>query len=161
MPRDPRPAVERRHPPTAVVRVVNPLVRRLVSRGVAGSQLLLLHLTGRRTGRSYDVPVGYHLLDGVPTVLTNSPWRHNLAGGQDVEVTWRGVRRPARATLVTDVRAVTDVYAGLFEALGWQAAQRRLGVRVNVGRAPTREELAAVVERSGLSLVRLDGLADR
>jgi hypothetical protein len=139
---------------------VNPLVRRLVARGVAADQLLLLHFVGRRTGRRYDVPAGYHLL-GEPTVLTNSPWRHNFAGGRDIEVTFRGARRAARATLVDDVEAVTEVYAGLFEALGWKPAQRRLGLKVHVDRAPTRTEIAGAVRESGLSLVRLEGLTER
>jgi hypothetical protein len=36
------------------------------------SSQLLLHCTGRRSGRRYTVPAGYHDLDGVPSVLTNS-----------------------------------------------------------------------------------------
>jgi len=83
-----------------------------------------------------------------------------MRGGQDVTVTFRGARRAARATLVEDVDAVTDVYAGLFDALGWQQAPRRLALRVNVDRAPTREEIAEVVRSAGLSLVRLDGLVE-
>jgi hypothetical protein len=157
---DNRPAVERRHPPTALVRLVNPLVRRLVRRGVAADQLLVLHYVGRRSGRRYDVPAGYHVIGDVPTVLTNSPWRRNFAGGRRIEVTYRGARRAAEATLVEEVETVTQVYADLFDVMGWKAAQRRLGLRVNVNRAPTRGEIARAVRDSGLSLVRLDGLAE-
>lgn len=160
MPRRSERAVDRRHPPNALMRVVNPIARRLVSMGKGGDQLVLLHYIGRKTGRAFDVPVGYHLVDGVPTVLTNSPWRRNFAGGQDIEVTFRGARHPARATFIADVDAVTDVYVDLIEGLGWKAAQRRLGVRINVKRMPTREEIAEAVRESGLSLVRLDGLVD-
>jgi hypothetical protein len=152
--------VERRHPPAALVRLGNPLVRRLITRGLAADQLLVLHYAGRRTGRRYDVPVGYHLIGGVPTVLTNSPWRRNFLGGLAIEVTYRGARRAAEATLVDDAEVVTDVYVDLFDSLGWKAAPRRLGLRVNVDRAPTRDEIAQVVRESGLSLVRLDGLVE-
>jgi hypothetical protein len=155
-----RPVVERRHPPIVIVRLVNPLVRRLVGRGVAADQLLVLHYVGRRSGRSYDVPVGYHVISGVPTVLTNSPWRRNFAGGLGIEVTYRGARRLAHATLVEEVETVAGIYAGLFDLIGWKAAQRRLGLRVNVDRAPTRDEIARAVRDSGLSLVRLDGLVE-
>ena len=140
---------------------MNPLVRRLIGRGLAADQLLVLHYAGRRSGRQYDVPAGYHVIGDVPTVLTNSPWRRNFAGGRDIEVTYRGARRAAVATLVEDAGAVTEVYTDLFDALGWKAAQRRLGLRVNVDRAPTRDEIAQVVRESGLSLVRLDGLVER
>lgn len=140
------------------MRIVNPMTRRLVSRGKAADQLVLLHYVGRRTGRRFDVPVGYHLVENVPTVFTNSPWRRNFADGQDIEVTFRGARRPGRVTLNEDVDGVTDVYVDLIQALGWKAAQRRLGLRANVDRAPTREEVAEAVRASGLSLVLLDGL---
>jgi hypothetical protein len=139
--------------------LVNPVVRRLAARGRLGGQILVLHFTGRRTGARFDVPAGYHLVDGVPTVFTNSGWRHNFADGPTIEVTFHGARRPTRAELVTDVDAVADVYTALIERLGRPQAQRRLGVRITVPRVPTRAEVAASVERSGLSLVRLPGLA--
>ncbi len=149
-------AIEPRHPPAALMKLVNPVVRRLVARGRAGEQLLVLHLTGRRTGQRYDVPAGYQLVDGVPTVFTNSGWRHNCAGGADVEVTLRGERRAARATLVDDPPTVATVYRQVIGAIGWQAAQRRMGIRITVGRTPTLEELQDAVTASGLSLIRVD-----
>lgn len=152
----PEPAVERRHPPDSVMRVVNPLMRRLVARGVGGSQVLVLHYRGRRSGRPFDTPAGYHRIDGRIIVFTNSPWRHNFTGGTDVEVTLEGRRGPARATLIADPQAVTDLYVVLFERLGWQAAERRLGVKVRPRRQPTREELLAAVGDSRLSAVELE-----
>lgn len=149
------PAVEPRHPPRALIRALNPLVRRLVARGVGADQVLVLHYAGRRTGTRYDVPTGYHLLDGVPTSFTNSGWRHNFRGGRDVEVTLRGRRQPARATLVDDPDAVARVYHDLIEQIGWKAAQRRLGIRINVRRTPTVDELRDEARRSGLALVRI------
>jgi hypothetical protein len=75
-----KPAVERRRPPRTLVRLFNPLMRRLIARGLAAEQMLAVHYVGRKTGRRFDVPAGYHMIDGVPTVLTDSPWRHNFAG---------------------------------------------------------------------------------
>jgi len=98
----PRPPVERRHPPDALLRAVNPLIRWLLDRGRLGNQLLVLHYTGRRTGRRFDVPAGYHVIDGVVSVLTNSSWRHNFTGGKEIDVTLRGRRQGARAVLVDD-----------------------------------------------------------
>ncbi len=59
--------------------------------------LALLSFTGRRSGRLYTVPVGYHELDGHGVVLTASPWRVNLTGGADVEVEHLGRQIPMRA----------------------------------------------------------------
>ncbi|MFW6033547.1 MAG: nitroreductase/quinone reductase family protein [bacterium] len=148
-------AVERRHPPDALMRLVNPIIRRVVARGGAANQLLLLHYAGRRTGTRYDVPVGYHEIDDEILLLTNSGWRHNFAGGADIEVTFRGKRRRARAELVDDIDVVTDLYHSQIQEMGVKAAQRRLGIKVNVDRQPTREEIAEAVSRSGLSIVRL------
>ena len=151
----PRPAVERRPPPRALARVVNPLVRRLVAAGVAGGSLLVLHVRGRRTGRTYDVPVGYVVVDGVITVLTDSGWRHNLVEPTDVAATVRGVRATFRASVHPEPEQVLRVHDALADRRGRAAAQRRLGLRVRVDRPPTREELADAVRRAGLVAVRL------
>ena len=153
--RTPRPAVERRTPPRALVRLVNPVVRRLVEAGLGGGSLLVLHVRGRRSGRVYDVPVGYHLVDGVVTVLTDSRWRHNLSPSSEVEVTLRGVRAPWRATVTEDPEQVLQVHDALADRRGPAAARRRLGLVVRVDRTPTRDELVDAVRRSGLVAVRL------
>ena len=137
------------------MRVVNPIVRYLVARNRLADQTLLLHYLGRRSGRRFDVPAGYHLIDGVVSVLTNSGWRHNFAGGGDIEVTLRGVRQPARAVLCDDPDEVVATYQRLITDLGVNRARRRLGLQFNVDRAPTREELRDAIGRSGLSIVRI------
>jgi hypothetical protein len=151
----PRPPVERVHPPDALLRMINPLMRRLIARGRFGDQLLLLHYVGRRSGRRFDVPAGYRVVNGVVSVLTNSGWRHNFAGGRDIEVTMHGRRRPGHAVLVNDPQEVTDVYLRLIDELGIKQARRRLGLRFNVARVPTRSELQEAIQRSGLSIVRI------
>ncbi len=135
--------------------LVNPIVRKLVARGRLADQLLLLHYVGRRSGRRFDVPAGYHLIDGRVSVFTNSGWRYNFAGGRDIEVTIRGVRQPARGVLSVDPDEVAEIYERLVGELGHDRAGRRLGLRFNVDRAPTREELRDAVQRSGLSIVRI------
>jgi hypothetical protein len=117
--------------------------------------MLVLHYVGRRSGRRFDVPAGYHVMDGVPSVLTDSGWRHNFAGGRDIEVTLRGVRRPAHAVLTAEPREVAAVYERLIGELGIKQARRRLGLRFNVDRVPTLSELQEAIEQSGLSIVRI------
>jgi hypothetical protein len=152
-------AVERVQPPGWLMRFINPVTRwmlqsRLHSR-MSGA-LLLLHYRGRRSGRGYTVPVGYHWIDGDLSLLTNSSWRHNFEGGRALEVTYRGVRRPAHAQLISDPDTVTTIYHDMINDLGVQQAQRRLGIRINVQRAPSRDELRDAIVRSGLSVVRID-----
>lgn len=155
----PTPAVERVHPPDAVIRRVNPVARWLLRsrfHGPVSKQLLVLRYRGRRSGRTYELPVGYHDIDGDCCLLTNSGWRVNFRGGAPVELVLRGEHRRAHATLVEDPDTVAAVYQDMIAALGVKQAQRRLGIRVNVDRAPTREELVDAIQRSGLSIVRLD-----
>lgn len=67
------------------MRFINPVMRRILfSRFHAkvSRHLLILHYTGRKSGRHYDVPVGYHMIDGALSLLTNSGWRANFRNGR-------------------------------------------------------------------------------
>lgn len=153
-------AVQRVIPPVLPFDLMNRTMRWLLfsprrARRV-GEHLLVLHVTGRRSGRVIDVPVAYRPQDdGRLLVLTSSVWRLNLRDTSAVEVTWRAQRRSATAELVEDPRSVAQVYATLIDDVGRGKAVRQLGVRINVDRAPTREELIEAVVRDGLSLVYL------
>ncbi len=156
---DKRPAVERVKPPETVIKIANPIFGRILRsplHGLVDEHLLLLHFRGRKTGRDYTVVAGHRTVDGRPGVLTNSGWRVNFRGGASVEVTFKGERRPARAELVENPEEVARVYANLIEEYGYEQAGRRLGIRINVDRPPTREELLDLMRQSGLSLVTLD-----
>lgn len=155
------PPVSSAHPPRRLYRVVNRVMRWLLSsprraRGV-GDELVLLHITGRKTGRSIDIPVAYEALSPDRLrVLTSSAWRVNLRGRPDVEVTLRGIRRPATADLMEDPQAVAEVYHAAATRLGHKKAGRRMGVRITVDRVPTLEEFGEAARRDGLSVVHLD-----
>lgn len=118
---------------------------------------MLLHVTGRRSGRVYSTPVAYHLrTDGTLLVLTSSAWRVNLRGGPTpVTLTLLGRQVPATALLQEDPVAVAGVYGDLIDELGLSQAGRRLGIRINVDRTPTEEELADAARREHLSAVHL------
>jgi deazaflavin-dependent oxidoreductase (nitroreductase family) len=155
-----RPAVERVQPPRGPYRLVNQVMRRLLSsprrsRRV-GRHLVLLHFTGRKTGREFVLPVAYRRLDdGRLLVLTSSGWRVNLRGRPEVAVTMLGERRSARADLVEDPDIVAAVYHRLIELAGHANAGRRMGIRINVPRTPTLTELADAARRDGLSVIYL------
>ena len=152
-----RPAVERVRPPRFAVRLINPVLRRLLRRpGSRPSRhLILLCFTGRRTGRRYQLPVAPQPIDGHLAVLTNSGWRHNFRGGLDCLLYVHGEPVTARGILVDEVSAVVGAYRAVLTALGPRHA-RQAGLRINVGRAPTDAELAEAVRRYGLSYVTFD-----
>jgi F420H(2)-dependent quinone reductase len=155
------PAVERTIPPAIVTRIGNPLLGWLLSgrrrSARLGDNLLLLHVTGRRTGRTYSTPVAYHRQpDGSLLVLTSSGWRVNLRGGDvPVQLTLHGQRVPATAVIEEDPDAVAEVYERLIDEVGLAKAGQRLGIRVNVDRKPTHDELVDAVRREHLSVLRL------
>ncbi len=154
-----KPPIERTHPPDALVRVINPVMRRVLTspaHGLVSAELMLLRYEGRRSGRRFELPVGRRSYEGLPAVFTNSKWRHNFRGGRDAELVEYGRPRPVRGRLVEDVDTVANAYERVIGELGWKPAQRRLGITINVGRDPTHDELADAIRTSGLSIVVFD-----
>ena len=155
------PPVQRVQPPKAPYRVVNRVMRWLLSsprrsRRV-GRHLLLLHVTGRKSGRRLVLPVAYRDAgDGRLLVLTNSAWRANLRGDAPAAATVFGQHHPARAELVEDPPTVAAIYRKLIEQVGHTKAGRRMGIRINVPRTPTLAELAEAARRDGLAAIYLD-----
>jgi deazaflavin-dependent oxidoreductase (nitroreductase family) len=56
------------------VRIVNPVVRPLVDRGLAGSGTALLETTGRTSGRKRVIPVGNGLRGDAFWIVTEHGW---------------------------------------------------------------------------------------
>ena len=150
--------VKRSVPPPALVKMGNPLVRMLLGlplHGVLDDSFLVLHLTGRQTGRRYHIPVGYVDMEGKLAVVTVAKWRVNLRGGADVEVTLRGRLRAAHARLEEDPAAVAVSYQAMIGRIGWTKAQRQLGIALPAGRAPTLAELNDAAREYGWSVITL------
>jgi hypothetical protein len=138
------------------MRVVNPLTRLLIRRGLADPDLGILHYVGRRSGKHYDTPAALHHVDGKHWVFTSSSWQHNFTDGVDIEVTIRSQRRPAHAVLVKDPPEVTDLYSRVIDAVGWRTAQGRLGIKIRARRTPTRREIHDAISDSTIAAIRLD-----
>ena len=156
---DGRPPVETAEPPKALGYVIGPVMRVLLRsplHGLVSGQLMLLSFSGRRSGKRYEVVVvGRHEQGDVLVVPSASRWRFNLRGGAPVEVTLGGIRRAGRAELVEDPDEVALVYGELLDKVGIRSAQRA-GLRVNVDRKPTRDELKVALVDHGAVRVILD-----
>ena len=80
-----RPAVEDVRLPAALLRMVNPVLRTVLQSRLhraLSRELMLLHVTGRRSGRVYVFPVGRYELDGQLVASAGGAWRRNLVGGR-------------------------------------------------------------------------------
>lgn len=150
--------VKRSVPPPSLVKMGNPLVRMLLGsplHGVLGDSFLVLHLIGRKTGRRYNIPVGYVDMEGRLAVVTVATWRVNLRGGADVEVTRHGCLRPMHALLDEDPASVAVSYQAMIDRIGLKKAQRQLGISLPGGRAPTALELKDAAHEYGWSVITL------
>ena len=119
--REQRPAVERVKPPEAVIKVGNPIFRWLLRsafHGLVDEHFMLVRFRGRKTGRTYELPVGRRTIEGRLGVLTNSPWRTNFRGGAPAEVVLEGELRCGHAELVEDPAEMARIYANLIEEYG-------------------------------------------
>ena len=130
-------------PPKAVGRVLNPVVRALLCTPLARRMdgLALLTFTGRRSGRRYRVPVGWHEAEGVPVVLTPSAWRVNFSGGAAVTVRHRGRARQMIGRLVTDPN---DVARALNYVLEHGTSPRRVALDTATGHTLTPADVTSV-----------------
>jgi deazaflavin-dependent oxidoreductase (nitroreductase family) len=135
---------------------LNPLVVRLLRsplHRLLGGGLMLITVTGRRTGQRYTIPVGYQRAGDVLHVLVSKArrkqwWRNYRAPGPiEVELAgerWRGVAHvvPAGSELFRDVVTATLTRIPM---LG-----RQLGITYDPARGLTEEQRRIVMAEAAL-----------
>jgi hypothetical protein len=138
-------------PPPALMRTVNPLVRRVLTTRLFAERIgriALVELRGRRTGRLLRIPLALHDIEGVPTAFTSRRWRLNFTGGAEVRVIRRG--QPHRGTGVLVAADPGQVGAALRRALDNGASPFDLGLKIEGRHHPSIAELDA----AGLSMIQ-------
>jgi hypothetical protein len=110
-------------------------------------RILLLRLTGRRTGRRYAIGVGYAengdgTLDVLVSDASNRTWWRNFIGGGPVDVVLRGRERPAYAEAhrapSPEFKAIAD--RSMTPIVGPGVAQRFFAVAAPVPGEGLRQE---------------------
>ena len=152
------PAVTVSHPPQAMLRVVNPILRSLLRTpvmGAARNQLMVISFTGRKTGRRYSIPVSAHRIDNALYALTAAPWKRNFRNGATADVLLDGKSATMAGELIEDPSVIADLYRRCAESYGVKTAQRLMGLKFRDDRIPTLEEFREAAERDGLAAVRL------
>jgi hypothetical protein len=146
------------HPPAAVLRAVNPILRFLLRSPVLGparKQLMVVSFTGRKTGRQYTFPLSAHRIGNDLYALTAAPWQQNFRDGAAVQVLHDGKTTTMRGELIQDRSVVADLYRRCSESYGVKGAQRMIGLKFREQRIPTLEEFTEAVERDHLAAIRL------
>lgn len=129
-------------PSPAFLKVFNPVLRFALRSRLAPllGGFALARFRGRRTGRSYEVVVTWHELDGQVYVVTPARWRVNFAGGAPMTMRHLGVDVPGRGVLDTDPEVVADVVGRL---LAKGESPRAFALTMPAGHRVTAADLAA------------------
>ena len=101
-------AVDAGHPPSALLRLINPVIGLLLRSPFAGAarkQFMVLSFTGRKTGRPYSIPLSAHRIDDQLYALTGAPWKQNFRDGGPVDVVYDGTTTAMRGELIQIGRA--------------------------------------------------------
>ena len=151
-------AIDAGHPPSALLRLVNPLLGVLLRTplaGPAGKQLMVLSFTGRKSGRQFTIPVSAHVIENDLYALTGAPWKQNFRGGAAAQVVYGGKTSTMQGELIRDPAVVSDLYLRCAQSYGVKSAQRMIGLKFREQRIPTLEEFREAVDRMHLTAVRL------
>jgi hypothetical protein len=150
-------AIDAGHPPSALLKVINPVLGFLLRTPLAGparKQLMVLSFTGRKTGRQFTIPVSAHVIDNELYALTGAAWKQNFRDGAVAQVVYDGKSTAMRGELITDRAIVSDLYKRCAESYGVRRAQTIIGLKFRDQRIPSLEEFAEAVDRMKLGAVR-------
>ena len=113
--------------------------------GMLSNGMLLLTVTGRKTGKQYTTPVEYFREDGNLWVMTSRDrtWWRNLKGGAKVSLLLKRKPVTARAELDLDEKAVE---ARMYEYIKHMPrAAKPLGIHMENGNADA-EDIARIAK---------------
>lgn len=151
-------AGDQRRPPVWVFRRLAPLIRALLRSPLAGlldRRLMLLSYRGRRSGREYEIPIGYFAWDDGVLALSSRRWWINLREEQQVTLLIRRQRYDASATVYDAHAEVAACLQQFVERFGPKAA-RGLLLGLPGDREPTVEELARAAARTAVIKFQLE-----
>ena len=115
--------------------------------GMLSNGMLLITVTGRKTGKQYTTPVEYFREDGDLWVMTsrNRTWWRNLRDGAEVSLLLKRKSMTARAELDLDERVVE---ARMYEYIKYMPrAAKPLGIHIENGNANAEDIVRIAKDR--------------
>jgi len=114
--------------------------------GLLGDNLMLITVTGRRSGRLITTPVNYYRDENTLWVISDRDrkWWRNVCGGAEVSLRIQGRDVRARAESILDEKDVTAEIGEYVQHLPMTA--KPLGVRFDNGKA-NREDAARLAKK--------------
>ncbi len=132
--------------------VLPKFVLRLPFQTPMSRRLILLSYNGRKTGRSYTIPVSYVEQGDALLIPGGGAWKKNLENGMAVRIWFRGRELSANPEIIKDFDEVEELVAFMMAAN--PAVSRFIGVPKQPDGRPDREKLEQAV-LGGFALVRL------
>jgi hypothetical protein len=154
---DRSPAVTIGHPPEALLRAINPMLKFLLGTPLAGpmrKQLMVMNFKGRKSGRQFAIPVSAHRIDNDLYAIGSAAWKHNFRDGADAEILYNGQKTKMRGELIADPAVVADLSHRCAESYGVKRAQTMMGLKFRDNRIPTVEEFKEAIAREKIAAVR-------
>lgn len=145
------------HPPEALLRVVNPILKLVLHTPFAGparNQLMVVDFTGRKSGRHYSIPLSAHVIDGILYAMTGATWKNNFRNGATAQILHDGKTTTMRGELIADKAHVTDLYSRCVESYGVKRAERAMGLGFRDHQMPTHDQFAEAVDQLRLTAIR-------
>lgn len=123
--------------------------------GMLSNGMMLITITGRKTGRKFTTPVGYYHEGGYLWVITRrkGTWWKNLQGGAQVDLLMK--RKPVRAfaEIEQDEPAVAARMPEYLEHI--PMAAKRMEIRMEAGK-PNLEDIARTAKERVFVRLKVD-----
>jgi len=123
--------------------------------GLLSKHRMLLTITGRKSGKHYNIPLSYVQEEGVILCVTgHSSWWRNLRGGAPVKVMLKGQERAGMAqAIVDDPAVIMQGLQKLLQAIPSDAKYHK--VKLDRKGQPNAEDIARAASSSILIHIRL------
>lgn len=137
-------------PPRPIFRLANPVLKWLLRSPFhrrVSKEIGLLTFTGRKSGKRFTTPVGYHRMDGKLIVFTDSGWWRNLTKGAPATLRVEGREVPVTAEVIKDKDEMIRVYQRLQDS-GDETRARRMRMIYGLDQSwpPTDADVRAALE---------------
>ena len=131
------------------------LLRSPLHQLISGS-VLLLEVTGRRSGKVYQFPVNYIHQESTLWVVSQPDrlWTRNLRGGAPLAVYLKGRRTSAHAETLTDPAAIAAGFRKYFETAPQTA--RYFGIKLDADGGLQPDDLASLTQERVIIKITLD-----
>jgi hypothetical protein len=123
--------------------------------GLLSENVMLIRVTGRKSGRIYTTPVNYVRDGGIRWVTSfrNRTWWRNLKGGAPVSVLLAGKELSGQGQAIVDAEDVAESLRGFFQKVSGRA--KYFGVRLDPEGRPDAQDCSRAAQEHVIIRIEL------